>query len=937
MRLPPLIIFISSTKEDLKPEREAVRDALERLRMAKCNVMERFGSNPNRPSDFAVNEVSQSDVYVGVIGGRYGTGTTEEEYCMAREKGLPCFIYFKDEGSVLETDETKVQRRKLVSFKKKVNQHLRSRFTSPEHLAVNVVIDFINWYAKEYLPPWADELSRIYLPGCAPFQLPEPSSDFFGREEEIKVLVEALVPRGGTRIAAIHGLGGVGKTQLALQVAERLRAHYPHAQLLVELRDTGPELPNLNTEIVKCILALGGGVPTRSARPHDLQELIKIYQDNLRGKRAVIVVDDAGNEEQALTFTPPPGCALLITSSDELHLRDIDCTSLHLDLLHKRQARKLLLSLVPRLLQGSADQIGPLCGYRPLSLQVAVAWLSHNADIAATKYIQRLRDERKRLKSLRVSGRENYNADEPDMGMRDDVEAPFNLSYKSLKPDIQRTFLRLSVFPASFDDQAEKTICLDNSLKHLKELLKLSLVSYDDKTKRYHLHDLTRVYAARRLSPDERDAVLRAHAKYFLRIGQTIEQLCQESIKNFRKGLEVFNLEWENLSAGQKWSAENFKNSNEVARLCVSYAEALQNALYLRRDQKVQLEWLSAGLEASRRANLRDAEGRLLCSLGVAYALTEPQRAIDDYYQRALKIAREIRDRIGEASALGNLGNAYARLRLVPPAIKAYEECLSVLEELGNRRDAGHTFTNLGNVYASMGKSDDAVKFYRRALKAARKMNDRRGEAMALSNLGKEHARAKKTVLAINHYERALECMDDAIQFRDRIPVLTGLGNAYSAQHKPDKAIKCHQEVLIISSNLGDLSGQSTALGNLGNECAEPGDLDQAIRFHEGALEISRHLNDRESEALDLGNLGHAYYLKGEFEDALKYHKQALTITRDLDNRVQEGITLWNLAQACDKTDDRAATIDYAEEALGIFEQSNHSLSGDVRKFLFGR
>ncbi len=937
MRLPPLTIFISSTKEDLKPEREAVREALERLHMAKCDVMERFGSNPKPPHDVAVNEVSHTEVYVAIIAGRYGSGITEEEYKTARDKGLPCFIYFKDKNSVpFQLDKTKVQQRKLASFKKKVNKHLRSEFTSPEQLAVNVVIDVINWYAKDFLPPLAEQLARSYLPGFAPYQLPAPSSDFVGRQDEIEILVKALVPNGNTRIAAIHGLGGVGKTQLALHVSERLRAHYPDAQFFVKLRGTASELPDLNTQLEKCIRAVGGYVPKSSAGPYDLHELVKIYQNNLRGKRALIVLDDALNEEQATPFTPPPGCALLITSRIKLHLLSLE-RSLHLNQLNALQARKLLLSLVPRVVPGTADRIAALCGYRPLSLQVAGAWLSHHPNIAATRYIDLLRKERNRLRILRVRGAEKSNAGEPDVGVDDHVEAVFNLSYRSLKPETQRAFLRLSVFPASFDDQAQRRICLDNSLVSLKDLLKLFLVSFDDKTKRYHLHDLTRVYADERIPPDERDATLRAHATYFLRVAKTIEQLCQESTGNVRKGLEVFNLEWENLSAGQKWSAENFENSKDAAHLCVSYAEALQTTLYLRSDQKVLREWLEAGLTASRRRKLRDAEGRLLCSLGTAHELTEPQRAIDDYYQSALEIARETNDHVGEASARGNLGNAFARLAQNIQAIEAYKECQSILNELGNKRDAGRTLTNLGSVYASLGESDYAVRFYRRALKAARKVDDRRGEAIALSYLGKEYSRAKKFVQAIKSYEQALGLIDQAVEFRDRITVLTGLGNAYSAQHKAEDAIKCHQEVLTISSNLGDPSGVGTALGNLGNECAAPRDLDQAITFHQGALQISRDLGERESAALDLANLGHAHYLKGEIKLALRAHKQALIISEELDNPIHRAMTLWNLAQASDKTENRAITITYAEEALSIFHETNNPLAADVRKFLFGR
>jgi hypothetical protein len=60
--------------------------------------MEYFGSRPETNEGASLDEVDRADIYVGIIGGRYGSGITEKEYRRARD--LPCFIYFKDDRAV---------------------------------------------------------------------------------------------------------------------------------------------------------------------------------------------------------------------------------------------------------------------------------------------------------------------------------------------------------------------------------------------------------------------------------------------------------------------------------------------------------------------------------------------------------------------------------------------------------------------------------------------------------------------------------------------------------------------------------------------------------------------------------------------------------------------------------------------------------------------
>lgn len=149
----PVRIFISSTWEDLQPEREAVEKALHRMQDTTFAGMEYFGSRPETPKEASLAEVDRSNVYVGIFAHRYGSGITEAEYRRARELGLPCLIYFKDDRvpvlpAHIERDPQKAARLQLLKDELK-EQHIVSFFTTPDQLTTQVVTDLHNFLGRE--------------------------------------------------------------------------------------------------------------------------------------------------------------------------------------------------------------------------------------------------------------------------------------------------------------------------------------------------------------------------------------------------------------------------------------------------------------------------------------------------------------------------------------------------------------------------------------------------------------------------------------------------------------------------------------------------------------------------------------------------------------------------------------------------------------------
>jgi hypothetical protein len=159
MRPAIVPIFVSSTRLDLEPEREVIDQLLRRFKDAKFVGMEYFGSDDPTTREASLKAVGDSDVYVGIIGGRYGSGITEAEYDAARARQLPCLVYLKEEASIEEQarDKEPEKRALLAKFKEKLRDqqsgHLVAAFARPSDLAVLVAANLHNWLFENSLAP----------------------------------------------------------------------------------------------------------------------------------------------------------------------------------------------------------------------------------------------------------------------------------------------------------------------------------------------------------------------------------------------------------------------------------------------------------------------------------------------------------------------------------------------------------------------------------------------------------------------------------------------------------------------------------------------------------------------------------------------------------------------------------------------------------------
>lgn len=411
------------------------------------------------------------------------------------------------------------------------------------------------------------------------------------------------------------------------------------------------------------------------------------------------------------------------------------------------------------------------------------------------------------------------------------------------------------------------------------------------------------------------------HAKHYESLLRSANELYQKGGDGLKTGLELFDLEWCNIQAGQEWARIHTEKGNVTAQLCSDYPDAGTYCLDLRLTPKDRIDWREAGVNAARRIKRRSAEGVHLGHIGVAYAvLGELGRAIE-YYDKALSIAREVNDHRNAATWLGDLGLAYSALGDPRRAIQLYQQALVIVREIGNRRDEGSLLGSLGSAYYYLGNFQQAINLYKERLAISREIGDRRGEGNALGNLGIAYAALGQIDKAVTHYKRQLAISREIGDRRVEGQVLGNLGIAFKNLGEHSQALDSHKQSLAIAREIGDRRMEGSALGNLGLAYFTMGKIHKAIEYYEQRLGLAREIGDRRGEAAVLGNLGMTYVEQGNTQKAVLYYEQSLEIARKIGDHRYEGNALMNTGYAhfCSKDHQRA--FELYQQAFAIFQQ----------------
>jgi hypothetical protein len=314
-----------------------------------------------------------------------------------------------------------------------------------------------------YGPPQPEPPSLLH-------QLPADVADFAGRGAQVERLLGILsAPGGRAAISAIDGMGGLGKTTLAVHVAHRLTEHYPDGQIVVDMAGTSAAPLSPAQALARVIRAF----EPLMQLPEAVAELRAIYLHVLSGKRVLVILDNALDGDQVAPLTPPEACALIVTARRRIAVAGL--IRVDLDLLAPDEAIGLLRSIVgERATEAELSRIADLCGLLPLALRVGGMFLANSPHWSVAEFIAALEDERQRLVRLRLEGSAPL-----------DVAANLALSVGELRgaqPDIAERWHELAAFPASFDSAAAAGVWdlpAEATRDILGVLLSRSMVLYD--------------------------------------------------------------------------------------------------------------------------------------------------------------------------------------------------------------------------------------------------------------------------------------------------------------------------------------------------------------------------------------------------------------------------------------------------------------------------
>ncbi len=317
-----------------------------------------------------------------------------------------------------------------------------------------------------------------------PNEIPSSPVTFTGRDEQLDQLACSMRTEG-VLISGLCGMGGIGKTALALKLAEKLERDYPQGRVFVDLRGADPK-QRAPLTVAEAMTHVIRAFDRTASMPDDEDQLVGLYRTQLSEKRALLVLDNAQNAEQVRKLLPPSPCGAIVTSRRQFQVLGVEL--LELSRLDRPKSCELLTKLYRR--DGElADELADLCGDLPLALELAGSALSGRTDLSPADYIERLRDHANRL------GRLGQHADEADLLP---ISASLELSESLLPETLRPLFCALSVFPLSFDAAAAAAVWdaeKDHAGDRLHVLRSYSLVEFDKTTKRYRLHDLVRLFA----------------------------------------------------------------------------------------------------------------------------------------------------------------------------------------------------------------------------------------------------------------------------------------------------------------------------------------------------------------------------------------------------------------------------------------------------------
>ncbi|MFJ8536890.1 tetratricopeptide repeat protein [Streptomyces sp. NPDC093591] len=772
--------------------------------------------------------------------------------------------------------------------------------------------------------------------------LPSASPTFTGREDDVQRLLGLLGPHRGheqVMVASIVGLAGVGKTELALQTAQRALREpewFPGGVLFRNLHGYDPDRRVAPDAALDSLLrALG--IPSEHI-PGDLDGRAALYRSVLsayarHNRRILVILDNAATVEQVQLLIPSDGStALLITSRHNLAVGK----RVELNVLAPEAAVDLMRNSLQQVHDASdarfdqdpheALQIARLCGFLPLALQIAAALLADAPSRPLASLSQSLSDVHHRLDQLTREDRA--------------VRAALDLSYANLSQAQARMFRLLALNPGP-DLSTETAAHLADAhplrtQQLLQDLARAHLVELGAIWGRWRLHDLVRLYASECAAkePTKAEDVRRLLTYYLERVTRANEyvlDLAEPAPSGFHDRPEA--LAWLDAERDNLLAAADLAETTGHTEIAHALPMALEDYLS---THDYQEEWRASAVLAIRAAHSlgdKRAEARAGVSLSDALrALNAPAVAIA-VARKAAEIFRSQGDQPGEGMALRALASALGDAGRHEESVRMSEKAIPLLQHGPNRHIAAVALMDYGVHLIDAERYSEATDTLREAL-AVLSQTSRSVESLALRNLAGALDGVGRRGEAIGTLQQALARAPEEGGRWDTINAAEAsffLGTLLEEDEQHPQASQAFQQAAELSEKAGNGSRAAQALTALAASLMAQERHEEAADALHAAVTLTRRATEATGDAFGpevaelLMILSTPLVKLRRFDDAVSSLREALAILRRLtaeDPHTHEsGLapTLEVLSRVLSQDDDQLpATLEAEAEAVEI-------------------
>ncbi|WP_016905649.1 AfsR/SARP family transcriptional regulator [Streptomyces xiaopingdaonensis] len=729
-------------------------------------------------------------------------------------------------------------------------------------------------------------------PGPAPLvveetrtTLPYDLPDFAGRNEELgRILGFVDEPTGsGPLIVMVDGMGGSGKTSLAVRAAHQLAAHYTDAQLYLDLRGFAPgEQPLSAFAATEALLRMLGAPAERI--PEDLDGRTALWRQTATRHRMLLLLDNAVDEAQIRPLLTPSSDVLTLITSRSL-LVDLDgAHSVSLGTMSPQDSTALVVAVLGAA-RAEAEpeavaELTSLCGHLPLALRIAAARLRKRPRWTVRYLVDRLRDDTHRLAELNAGERS--------------VEVTLRLSYEGLEAGHRKAFRLLGQYPGPELDVHTAAALLDAPTRDAEDTLEYLLdvhLMQQQEPGRYAFHDLVRSFALGLLRPADEDdeaegAVVRLLDYCQLATDAACDLLFPGRVRTEGPQQEVHRelpalhsavraREWLEREQDGLLAAVALAYRRGMDRRVARLAANIVFQLDLRGRFDDFQELAGTAVDASRRLGDRPLLRLSLSNLAVAHwKLGRFEEGVAEA-EEALQLAVELRDQRGEAKDTGLLGLLFSALGRFDEAAPRLEQSIALKRELGAERAEAESLTNLSALYAQRGRFADAAEAAERAVALDRRIGatDKEVEALtdlAVAKLGLGEEREAYRVLA-----RARELASDAVSPAEGALLLAVSAEASERLGESEEAERRAGAALHQARLSGAPLRQAAVANTLGRLHRRRGGHVRALELHRQAHRHASESGYRVEEAHALHGIAAALRGLGDDHEAERYRTRA--------------------------------------------------------------